>query len=313
MTETEDLSENGWTKRQWIALLCTARFSSSLSLLGSLTIIFMILRRRKIRLALIHNRLLLGVSTLDIIASISLEVGTAAVVPSYTSYVYGASGTDVSCKTQGFLCMLLLGIPVYNASLCIYYLAVIKYDVKEHILQKYEKYMHGIPIFIALSLAVSALWLDLYQSTNYLVICWIPDGIRDVPMKLFIWKVITLVIIQLSFVVIFFTMAGVYYTVRQQSNVMQQYQNNYFPRASVVESTNTAVGMNRNRTNTESQQQANNHSNDKAKRETATQAFLYLAAFLLTFSFSTINSFTSGGHSFFIAFMTTLLFPLQVR
>ena len=54
------------------ALLWTPRFSALLSIFGSSVIIFMILRKRKEKLERIHNRLLLGMSTVDVFNSAAL-------------------------------------------------------------------------------------------------------------------------------------------------------------------------------------------------------------------------------------------------
>ena len=137
----------------------------------------MICRGGKERLKKIHNRLLMGMSFMDILNSVALGLFSTPFPKELSGIIYGASGTKATCTAQGFFITLGFSVPLYNCCLCLYYLAVIKYDKKEDELQKYEKYMHAIPIFIALSLAVSGLWLDLYKSTDYLVICYIEDGI----------------------------------------------------------------------------------------------------------------------------------------
>ena len=74
--------------------------SSSLSIVGSSIIVFMILRRRKVRLALMHNRLIFVMSIIDILNSLSNAVGPAAAPKESSSVIYGAKGTHATCTAQ---------------------------------------------------------------------------------------------------------------------------------------------------------------------------------------------------------------------
>lgn len=76
-----------------------------------------------------------------------------------------------------FFNQLLLGSPLYNLMLAIYYLLIGKYNKSDEDIVKYEKYMHIIANTIAISIAVAGLPLTLYNNAN--LWCWIaayPEG-----------------------------------------------------------------------------------------------------------------------------------------
>ena len=140
-----------YSKGQWDALIWSSRLSAFFSILGSVTVIFMILRRRKVRLALFHNRLVLGMCLMDIVSSIGWGANVT-MAPSYLrNRVYPAYGNEITCNIQGFFITLGLCVPFYNCCLCLYYMFYIRYEVKEDIFKKYEKYFHAIAVLPPLS------------------------------------------------------------------------------------------------------------------------------------------------------------------
>lgn len=64
-----------------------------------------------------------------------------------------------------------VGVPLYNASLSIYYFLVLFKGYKEHQVKKVEPFLHAIPIIFALSTAIAVAATDNYRSAN--VWCWI--------------------------------------------------------------------------------------------------------------------------------------------
>lgn len=99
-----------------------SRISGSLSLLGSLTIAASLLRRhdRSTRLKKVNNSILLGMALADLPSSLMWILGTV-MVPG------GGTGTTQTCSIYGFFFQVGLAIPCYNASLCLYYLSVVRY------------------------------------------------------------------------------------------------------------------------------------------------------------------------------------------
>lgn len=66
-----------------------------------------------------HSQLVLGMSLFDIIGAIAWMFSTA---PINSDFVYGAAGTEATCKTQGFAFQLGFTSIFYNVSLSTYYL-----------------------------------------------------------------------------------------------------------------------------------------------------------------------------------------------
>ena len=135
-------------------------------------VITMILRGGKEKREKIHNRLLLGLSAVDIINSSALGVSTAAFPRAVGHLIYGAYGNQTSCTAQGFFLGLGIGASLYNAALCIHYLCVIKYNISDDVLRKYEKYMHGIPLGFASFVAIFAVSTGIIHPTVK-ANCWV--------------------------------------------------------------------------------------------------------------------------------------------
>ena len=135
-------------------------------------VITMILRGGKEKRGKVHNRLLLGLSTTDIINSSALLVSTAPFPRSVGHLIYGAYGCQISCSIQGFFLGVGISTGLYNAVLCVHYLWVIKYNVSHDVLKKYEKYLHGTAIIPTLFLATFAVSTNIIHPTVK-ANCWV--------------------------------------------------------------------------------------------------------------------------------------------
>ncbi len=93
----------------------------------------MVLRRGRDGFAKFQNRLLLPMSVFDIIGSIGWAFSTTP-IPRGSNCTYGALGNEATCVTQGFMITLGLAVPMYNAMLCIYYLLVVKYNIRDEVI-----------------------------------------------------------------------------------------------------------------------------------------------------------------------------------
>jgi len=80
-------------------------------------------------------------------------------------------GNGISCSLQGFIVQASIGGVLYNASLSLYYLLVIKYRFKKHQIAPIEKIMHAFALIFGIGTATAALAMDLYQDANW--DCWI--------------------------------------------------------------------------------------------------------------------------------------------
>uniref|UniRef100_A0A7R9VVI7 G-protein coupled receptors family 1 profile domain-containing protein n=1 Tax=Pseudictyota dubia TaxID=2749911 RepID=A0A7R9VVI7_9STRA len=138
--------------------------SAPISLMASITIVWVICRSYA-GLSTTFHRLLLGLCIADIISSFSFSLSSSMVPTDVKEYVWNARGNMASCDAQGFMLNqgLISGI-LYNCSLCIYYLAVVKYEKAEkYIKDRIEPYLHVISIFFPI---ISSTVLLVRQTFN---------------------------------------------------------------------------------------------------------------------------------------------------
>jgi hypothetical protein len=119
--------------------------------------------RGRVGLARLQNRLLVCMSIFDLLGSLGQALSTAP-IPRGSNCAYGAIGNKGTCTAQGILVQLGLIVPCYNAMLSIYYLAVIKYNVSDETLVKYELPMHIMSIAPSLSVIIIACWKDYFNN-----------------------------------------------------------------------------------------------------------------------------------------------------
>ncbi len=134
-------------------------------------IIFMVLRSRA-GLSSMKNRLLVAMSAFDIIGSIGYALSTTP-IPYGSNCTYGAMGNDATCTLQGSMISLGLVVPCYNAMLCIYFLMVIKHNIREDVLETYERTMHSVAIVPVVFVTIVAVALGLFN--NYSLFCWLNE------------------------------------------------------------------------------------------------------------------------------------------
>ena len=180
--------------------------------------------------------------------------------------------------------MISLGfiVPIYNAMLCIYYLLVVKYNIRDEVIARYEPLMHFISICPTLSAAITAVANDLMN--NYLLVCWIQERDHFYLNKTSDHKhsillsgihIIAIAFGSLVLLTIGYCMIKLYRFVKDQEVKMNTYQ---FQRP---DSINSSSG---NRTTRRSQ--SSRLSNDVV--DTKKQAFLYVGSFILTYLFTII-------------------------
>ena len=143
--------------------LSIAQMTSSItSLFSSLLILFIIFRSHK-KLTTTFNRLLLGLSISDVISSLAQAFVT---IPSPPSHVVGwiTVGNMALCRTQGALYSIgAIASPLYNCSICIYYLIEIKFTQYIPSMNRIERYLHAVPILISLTTSISLLAIDAFS------------------------------------------------------------------------------------------------------------------------------------------------------
>ena len=148
--------------------------TASISFISSIVIICMI-QRSYTGLSSTFHRLLFGLSIADILSSFWLMLSTL-MSPTYTSgYIWNPRGNVHSCDTQGFFLFLgIMGAPLYNCSLCFYYLAVVKFNKKDaFIRKKLEPFFHAVPILVSVTGAIIILAKESFNANGSY--CWINE------------------------------------------------------------------------------------------------------------------------------------------
>jgi hypothetical protein len=123
--------------------------TGSVSIIASTCLVVHILRSHH-GLSTTYHRLVFGLSVGDILSSFGFALGSTMVPKEMNYFIPSAQGNTATCTAQGFL--LVFGVTVaamYNCSICLYYLAIIRYNKKdEYIRNKLEPWFHGISIII---------------------------------------------------------------------------------------------------------------------------------------------------------------------
>eukprot|EP00797_Seminavis_robusta_P030130 Sro621_g176810.2 (598) ;mRNA; r:39082-40875 len=107
-------------------------------------------------------------SCVDILASFGWFLSTWAVPEG--SFVY-SKGNKASCNFQGFLLQLAIGAPLYNSSLAIFYLLMIKRRWTDDQLKSIERAVHGA--ILSFTVGTSILLLCLGQYNHVGAVCWV--------------------------------------------------------------------------------------------------------------------------------------------
>lgn len=191
-------------------------------------------------------------------------------IPEGTPGVYLARGTTQTCTAQGFFNeMGNVATPLYNASLCVYFVRKIRDGwTEDEIQNRNEKIMHSVPALVATTISVLGLVFDLYNNSGWL--CWFaqnPPGcvdnsdvecIRGQLAEPFRWTHYTIIWSTICF--IGYEMYAIYRFVKVQERI--QYA--------------------------DSLNEEGRHRGTKAKR-VAIQAGLFVGALYLTWFFTTVS------------------------
>jgi hypothetical protein len=170
--------------RQQVALALAPKFAASLSIFGSLYILYdcsIGVRKQPHRpkIASTYHRLLMGLSVCDILMSVGLFTSTWA-MPHDTENVWGAHGTVATCEAIGVLEQAGVAAVLYNASLSTYYLLRIRFGWHPFQLNRIEVWLHLAPLLFGLTTMMAGIPLTLYNSGIF--DCWIapfPQGCSE--------------------------------------------------------------------------------------------------------------------------------------
>lgn len=165
------------TDGQEIVLSILNLLSGAMSIFGSSTIVYKVIRNRQHTTP--YDRIMLGLSVADIIASLSFML-SPFLVPSDTSQRVWASGSTSTCSFLGWMTQLGLSAVWYNGLLSFYYLFTVRCGMSRHVFaQKYETYFHLLTWIFFLTTASLGSAFHWYSEFQINQGCWlgeIPQG-----------------------------------------------------------------------------------------------------------------------------------------
>ena len=203
------------------------------------------------------HQLLLGLCISDLVLS-SIAMSFASILSPTDHIGWMAMGNMTLCRTQGFLQFFgHIAAPLYNCSLCVYYLIEIKYTDLINDIERIEIGLHAVPILTALALSVTILLLNgihpevtnCFASATYPFECrFNPDVECEGTMMdnfafTLLYKLLIFIFVPLT---IFGSMTMIYRrVVASQEDRMNQYRFSFTRRSSTSAHRNTIVARNR--------------------------------------------------------------------
>ena len=163
-----------------VALAIAPKFTALLSICGSTGIVVKVLSNERRRKKTMH-RLVMGMSICDILASIWYFTSTWAIPAGTLSWfgdgeeetIFWAGGDQdgVSCSFAGYFNQFAVATPLYNSTLAVFYLLVVKYGWRDNKIEKIEWILHTIPVGYAFVTSTFAVAAKLYGMVEWT--CWI--------------------------------------------------------------------------------------------------------------------------------------------
>ena len=136
-------SDNLYSERQQIVLFVLPIVSGALSILGSTALMFILLKDWRRKLRRVYHRSLLAYSCIDFVVSIQYGL-SSLVVPVGTPNTFGALGNWTTCQASGFFLQFAQSLGLYLAFICVYYLLILRYRIREEeIAKRIEPFVHG--------------------------------------------------------------------------------------------------------------------------------------------------------------------------
>ena len=218
-----------------IAVKVVSMTSGLASLISSTTIITMIFRSSK-KLADPYRRLIFGISCFDILQSLSHTLVLFKSNPDEAVSSWLTLGNQASCQVLGFFYFAgHNGSLFYNLSLNIFYLCLVKYNVKKDCYRhRIEPFLHGVPVAWSITLASIIIGTG-HMNPSHRQVCYIspyPANCLDNPdvecirgTQTFLYRIIFhLGPIFVAFVGILLTLGILWWTVNAQERRMNKYR-----------------------------------------------------------------------------------------
>jgi len=299
------------------------------SVVGSTMIIVILLRSPK-KLTSPYRRLVFGMSCMDIIHSLSFVLAGLP-SPADNKYARNAIGNICTCNIQGLMAYSgCMGSVTYDCMLSIYFVMVVVYSKREDFIRhRIEPFFHALSALVPLAAGIFLIATTSFNASGYM--CWIspsplvcsaPWADPDVKVEctrgknaMAYRKYFQVYPLLLAIFIIIGCMIRLSCAIRAQLKNNKKYGSSQFEanvarkrRASMKEEPSTPVGSQlqyRNKT-------INAPDISKTERkETFTQALLYIMALLLTFFFAFIYQIFPGGRKqYWLYLLQVSLVPL---
>jgi hypothetical protein len=282
---------------------------SLLSIIGSLTIVHMVVTSK--RKTTPYKRLLLGMSLCDIVSSLSIPFWAFLLPQESVSHSrVWAMGNQASCTALGFFSQFAFSGILYNGMLSYYYLLTVRFAYQDRQMERWiEPWMHILSIGFPTITALIGAIVGVYSDSEIGLQCWVdnyPKGCGDhvgVPClsPLIGWifggwiMVFMIVSMVVNNVTIYVFVRRTIYRSRQQQRELSSF-------GATTSTTSAIVGQSGSTMMMDSQ--------TRRVQAVATQAFLYVGSFVLTYAWQLILRIVEG--SFGNASWESSLFPILV-
>lgn len=157
---------------QQAALIVASKIAAFVSMIASSCVIYKILTNPS-RRRVLKGRLILSMSIFDIVYSLSFFIGTWAFPKDLD--VWGASGSDLTCKIEGFTYHFGLAALLYNIALAVYFLLAVRHRRLPE--KKIECCFHATVLSISLLVASLSVALDTIRPKG--IICMVQANEED--------------------------------------------------------------------------------------------------------------------------------------
>ena len=162
---------SGYSVGQEIALALIPKFTSTISISCSLGLMYEVTSDYKLG----HGtnsiqRILFGMSAVDILSNFAWFLSSWA-LPKTSGWPF-ASGNAASCNFQGFFLQLAIGAPLYNCSLALFYVMIIKYRWSAERLLWLEGWVHTFILIFSIGSSILMLFLGQYNQSGVVRCNW---------------------------------------------------------------------------------------------------------------------------------------------
>lgn len=172
MSSTQPVNYVFLTDAQYITAFTFGLISCSLSLFGSTSIIYLVVKRHNVwnDAEQVHHRIVLGLSVMDVITSSIIFV--APYINREDTGLLFARGNVASCDFGGFFFQFFIGSTFYNCLLSIYFVRTIRYNKSASAaLFHHERLFHVIAFLVPIAFGIAGVVTKVFNPSLFLGFC----------------------------------------------------------------------------------------------------------------------------------------------